>query len=334
MDPEERCQALVSVLGLAGSGRVEDVRALTGGVASDIFSFRLGEELYCAKFALDRLRVKAEWRAPLARNSAEYAWLEFAARVAPQNAVRLYGHVPALHGFVMEFVGGDAIFNWKRALLDDSRVKPGAGAVGTLLGRIHAASCKPGFDRSAFNNRNDFHALRIEPYLLHSAMHHPDLSDRLIALSNQLHQADQVLVHGDVSPKNILFRGPDPVLLDAECATMGDPAFDPAFCLNHLLLKAIHLPEKRAALFEEALCLQTAYLDAVTWEPKAALAGRILALLPALMLARVDGKSPVEYLEEPARLRVRALARAHLETPPDRLETILHAIDREGAIHG
>ncbi len=104
------------------------------------------------------------------------------------------------------------------------------------------------------------------------------------------------LVHGDVSPKNILSRSRGPVFLDAECAWWGDPAFDLAFCLNHLMLKCLWVPAARAALLESFEAMTAAYLPLVAWEPAAALEKRAAHLLPALFLARVDGKSPVEYL--------------------------------------
>ena len=120
------------------------------------------------------------------------------------------------------------------------------------------------------------------------------------------------LVHGDVSPKNILC-GPDgPVFLDAECAWWGDPAFDLAFCLNHLMLKCLWVPAARErparqlpARWPRPTCRWW------TWEPAAALEARAAHLLPALFLARVDGKSPVEYITSDAqRDKVRRVARA------------------------
>ena len=133
----------------------------------------------------------------------------------------------------------------------------------------------------------------------------------------------RVLVHGDVSPKNILV-GPDgPVILDAECAWYGDPAFDLAFCLNHLLLKCLWTP---AALGRFLACfdaLAAAYLGGVAWEPPGELERRAARLLPGLLLARVDGKSPVEYLTaETDRERVRGVARALLGAPVDRLGAV------------
>jgi Ser/Thr protein kinase RdoA (MazF antagonist) len=135
------------------------------------------------------------------------------------------------------------------------------------------------------------------------------------------------LVHGDVSPKNILAGPAGPVLLDAECAWYGDPAFDLAFCLNHLLLKCVAVPGRRAELKESAARLTVAYLAEVAWEPVAELEHRVATLLPALLLARVDGKSPVEYLTDPAdRELVRRSARTLLTTkPPSALAGILEA---------
>jgi aminoglycoside phosphotransferase (APT) family kinase protein len=137
-------------------------------------------------------------------------------------------------------------------------------------------------------------------------------------------------VHGDVSPKNILC-GPDgPVFLDAECAWWGDPAFDLAFCLNHLLLKCLWVPSARAGLMACFDAMATTYLRHVTWEAAATLEARAAQLLPGLLLARVDGKSPVEYITtETARDTVRSVASFLLLNPPDRLADVALAWDQE-----
>ena len=122
-----------------------------------------------------------------------------------------------------------------------------------------------------------------------------------------------MLVHGDVSPKNILVGPRGPVFVDAECAWFGDPAFDLAFCLNHLLLKCVHRPARTDAFLGAYRALADTYLAGVTWEPAAAVEARAATLLDGLLLARVDGKSPVEYLRtEPQRARVREFAMTRL----------------------
>jgi hypothetical protein len=115
------------------------------------------------------------------------------------------------------------------------------------------------------------------------------------------------------------------VLLDAECAWYGDPAFDVAFCVNHLLLKSVKVPSAAAALLAAARALAAAHAAHVRWEPVAQLDGRVAALTPALALARVDGSSPVEYLSEPQRATVRSAARQLLLDPP---ATVGDLVDR------
>lgn len=314
-------------------GRVEElreVRALGGGVASDIARVALGDRALCVKFALPKLKVAADWHAPVHRSRAEYAWLSVAGAVTPGAAPRLHGYCEAEGGFAMEAIEGPGVYLWKAALLSGEPDRGEAARVGHALGRVHAASARPGFERAPFRNRDDFRALRIEPYLFHTAHRHPDLADRLRALACGLYGSETALVHGDVSPKNVLIRDGAPVLLDAECATMGDPAFDAAFCLNHLVLKAMHRPAAASSLLSQARRFWEAYAAFVHWEPPSAVEARAAALLPALMLARVDGKSPVEYLGEIERARARALARAALLAPEAPLAARLAALTGKG----
>ena len=133
-------------------------------------------------------------------------------------------------------------------------------------------------------------------------------------------------MHGDVSPKNILLGARGPVFLDAECAWFGDPAFDLAFCLNHLLLKTLWVPSAERELLASFDALVDAYLRGVDWEPAEAVERRAAHLLPALFLARIDGKSPVEYLTDDAsKNAVRRAARSMLQQPLDRLEGVRRA---------
>ncbi len=169
-------------------------------------------------------------------------------------------------------------------------------------------------------------ALDLEPYLEATAAAHPDLRDVLFGLSRRTGATRLVMVHGDVSPKNILL-GPDgPVFLDAECACIGDPAFDLAFCLNHMLLKCLWNPAAREGFHACFEAMVQAYLGEVAWEPAAAVERRTASLLPGLFLARVDGKSPVEYIRSDGdRDRVRRCARGLLVAPPSRLADVLAA---------
>lgn len=323
----ERCAALIEELGIAQKGAVSAIVPLTGGVASDIARVDVGDRSLCVKFALPKLKVSADWHAPVHRNAAEYAWLEVAAAVCPEASVKLFGRSATQHGFAMEFLDGREVYLWKSALLDEASSRGEAKLVGDMLGRIHAASASEDFDRSTFHNRDDFYALRIEPYLTFTAQAHPLVAPALNELAEMLYASDQILVHGDVSPKNIVFRAAGPVLLDAECATMGDASFDPSFCINHLVLKAIHLAGSRDRLLADIGRFWVSYSKHITWETTCELEARICRLVPALMLGRIDGKSPVEYLDDSERDCVRRLAIALISTPVPTLSDLTTSID-------
>jgi len=212
---------------------------------------------------------------------------------------------------------------WKQQLLEGWVVPATAAAVGDTVGALHAASAhRPDLARS-FDTGESFHAIRLEPYLLATALRHPALAQHLEALAQRTANTRIALVHGDVSPKNILVGPKGPVILDAECAWYGDPAFDVAFCLNHLLLKCLPRPLEAPALRQSFDAFVVAYFARATFETRAALEERAAQLLPALLLARVDGKSPVEYLtEEGARSQVRAVATALIRSAPTRLAQV------------
>jgi Ser/Thr protein kinase RdoA (MazF antagonist) len=277
---------------------------LTGGVSSDLWRVDAPGLTACVKAALPTLRVAETWTAPVDRNAVEVAWLRFAAQEAPGAVPRVLADDPAAGLFAMEFLEPDRHPLWKAELMA-GRVDPAAArAVGSLVGRLAAASTRPD-GRAAlartFATDDNFHRLRIEPYLLATARRRPEVGGRLVELAERTQAVRLALVHGDVSPKNILLGSAGPVLLDAECAWWGDPAFDVAFCLNHLLLKAFAAtPEERSTraqlLSVAADAWWSGYAPHVSWEPVAELHARAASLLPALLLARIDGTSPVEYI--------------------------------------
>jgi aminoglycoside phosphotransferase (APT) family kinase protein len=217
---------------------------------------------------------------------------------------------------------------WKSLLREGITDPQFAARVGETLAAIHAGtSGKPDTARR-FDTDAIFHAIRLEPYLVATSALHADLRDRLLALKKRTAATHRALVHGDVSPKNILVAPDGPVFLDAECAWYGDPAFDLAFCLNHLFLKCMWVPAAREGFLGCYDALAGAYLRAVTWEPPPALEERAATLLPGLLLGRVDGKSPVEYLDEARRAIVRSAARALLMTPARTLGELRDAWQR------
>lgn len=327
--PEEILQALRRMELLADDhprGGHPFGERLTGGVSSDIWRVDLPNGPICVKRALAKLRVDADWRAPVGRNAYEARWMRVAGRAAPHAVPALLGQDGAAGALAMAYLPPDSHALWK-ALLRDGRADPAfAASVAATIARIHGATAADPSLAAAFPTDAIFLDIRLDPYLLATGRRHPDLAGRLQALVAATLANKRALVHGDVSPKNILSGPHGPVLLDAECAWWGDPAFDLAFCLNHLLLKCLWVPAARAAFMACFDAMAAGYLRAVTWEAPAALEARAAHLLPGLLLARVDGKSPVEYVtSDEARDQVRRVARRLLTDPTDRLADVAHA---------
>ena len=314
-DPRGRVLAFLRRQGLLAATADVRMEPLTGGVSSDLWRVDVAGRTLCVKSALAQLNVAQEWRAPLSRNRVEYDWLRFAAGVAPGQVPTVVADDPDAGLFAMEFLPPRAYPVWKSRLLAGHVDVQAARAVGDLVGRLHAASAGDPDSVARFGTDDNFEALRIEPYLRSTGRAHPDLRQRFATLAAVTGGTHLAVVHGDVSPKNILLGQHGPVLLDAECAWYGDPAFDVAFCLNHLLLKSVALPHRAPALRRAADALLDAHREHVTWEAPRRLDERVAALLPALALARVDGTSPVEYLGVDQQEAVRSTARALLRAP-------------------
>jgi aminoglycoside phosphotransferase (APT) family kinase protein len=317
-------------MGLAGAADRPGYTALTGGVSSEIWRVDLPSGSICVKRALEKLRVEQDWFAPVDRWQFELAWLRAAGSIVSQAVPKILGVDKKRHLFAMEFLDPGAHRLWKWMLRDGHADPIFAGTVGRLVGRIHACTAGRADIAAMFSSDAIFEAIRIEPYLRATAKRHPDLASRLEALAQTTKETRLALVHGDVSPKNILVGPSGPIFLDAECAWWGDPAFDVAFCLNHLLLKCLWTPRAASSFLACFDSFTQAYLAEVKWEAPSRLESRTAALLPGLLLARIDGKSPVEYITaDRDKNRVRQAARALLSVPPSRLVAIRDAWSKE-----
>lgn len=320
---------------LEGLGLLDDpdsatFEALAGGVSSDIWKVHADGRDYCVKRALSKLKVEADWFAPVERNLYEVAWYQIANEIAPGSAPKILAHDQELMLCAMQYLDPQDYRLWKPMLFDGQAVPDHAIQVGKVIGQIHSNTANNKKVEDHFPANDIFKKIRLEPYLEATAHKHPDLKSQLFALSQRTAQIRLTMIHGDVSPKNILIGPEGPVFLDAECACIGDPAFDLAFCLNHFLLKCIAVPSAQEDFIDCFAALNEAYLQQVDWEDADHLEARAAMLLPGLFLARVDGKSPVEYITETAdQDRIRHCARRLLFKPPTMLNAVANAWQEE-----
>ena len=304
--------------GLLPPGLPVEASALSGGVSNEVLSVRGPGVDLVVKQALGRLRVQEEWLASTDRVLIEAGALRLAGRLRP-------GTVPTVidvdeAAMTLTIAHADrSLRNWKTELLAGRLEEATAAALGSTLAAWHNGTAGER-ELAARWPATAFVQLRIDPFHRFVAGRHPDLAPRLDQLTDQLLTRRRCLVHGDFSPKNVLADGARIVVLDWEVAHGGDPVFDLGFLGAHLLLKASHRPAARAGYRRLQDTFRSAYEAAVVPALRTGeqdLAGHTAALL----LARVDGKSPVDYLTEPERDRVRALARRALA---DERPTVAH----------
>ncbi|MBI4662706.1 MAG: phosphotransferase [Verrucomicrobia bacterium] len=327
----ERFDELLEYLrrtGRLGDVETPKVTGLPGGVSNRtvLVEPRQGHA-FVIKQALGKLRVEADWRSDPGRSHCEALGLTWLARLAPPGTIPALVFEDEVHHLVAMEAVPEPHENWKPLLLagriELRHVEQFAQLLGTIQcrAREHVKQLA-----SVFENRTFFESLRLEPYYSYAASRNPAAAEFFQELISDTLATRVNLVHGDYSPKNILVHGNTLVLLDHEVIHWGDPAFDVGFSLTHLLSKANHLPSRRAAFLRAAVHFWKTYQGSAgpLPEPKA-FEARVARHTLGCLLARVDGRSPLEYLSEAARHRQRTAVLNMIPTPPS---SVLELVQR------
>ena len=309
------------------------VQRLAGGVSNVVLRVKTEARDMVIKQALPRLNVAAEWYAKVERLHTEVECLRLLEVCLPPGSVpRVFFFDPARHVYAMSTVP-ERFGMWKAHLLN-GRIDPDAvRAAAAALARIHTWTAERAEVRERFGDLEAFRQLRVDPYYCTVQERHPEVAEAIGRVASWVGRECHCLVHGDYSPKNIMVAGGEMVLLDFEVAHWGDPAFDVAFMINHLLLKAVYRRAQAPAFLQAARQFWKAYEEAVRDAGSGLTSGleeRVVGHLACVHLARVDGKSPVEYLQsDEERDIVRAFAKDLLREPPDGVEA---AVARYGRV--
>ena len=299
--------------GVIGTGPAT-ARALSGGVSNVVLAVDAGDHRLVVKQSLGRLRVADAWSAPRRRIVTEADALVVAAGLTPGAVPGVVDVDPVRFTLTVQRAP-DTWIDWKRAILA-GRVDPAVGdRLGSLLARWHALTAdQPRLTEPFAETTESFHCLRIRPYHETVADRHPEVRPAVERVVRRMLETRLVLVHGDLSPKNVLAGTGGLWVIDFEVAHLGDPAFDLAFLLSHLLMKAVHRPDLAGPLDAAG----TGFLDRY----RAGVPARLAPDLPylseqvgCLLLARVAGRSPAEYLTAAGRDGVWRLGRSLLDQP-------------------
>ena len=329
---------------LRGAGRIDpgdavDVRELAGGVSNMVLLVErsresaqpLGEsplpDRFVVKQARPRLRVEQPWFCGVERNWREVEVLEACRRVleTPPHAEPFVQTPRSLftdrenYLFAMT-AAPEGHTTWKERLLAGNANASIAAACGRSLGRLHAATWRDHDLADRLGDRSLFDALRIDPYYRAVAAIDADLRPHIEHLIESVANHSRCLVHADFSPKNLLVYEEGEktrlMLIDFETGHFGDPAFDLGFFTSHLVLKRVYHAAANDLAWEYWRLVDAfwrAYLPTVEAVAGAAetadLERRAAQNLGGCLLARLEGKSRVEYLtDKTKRAAVRTLA--------------------------
>jgi 5-methylthioribose kinase len=306
------------------------IRTLPDGVSNRTVLVEFaGGDAWVLKQALAKLRVASDWYCDPVRIHREALGMKYLHHLAPAGTItELIFEDPAEHLLAMRAVP-QPHENWKHMLLAGRIEKDHVEQFAKLLAIIHLRAAQQATElKPLFADTSFFESLRVEPYYVYSAQQVPEARAFLERLIAEKRVRRLTLVHGDYSPKNILVHDDRLILLDHEVIHWGDPAFDVGFALTHLLSKAHHLSQKRSQFASAARQFFRMYC----WSDDI----EVMAVRHTLgcMLARVAGRSPLEYLNESERNRQRGIVVVLMRKVPASVDALIEGFVSQLERHG
>jgi 5-methylthioribose kinase len=341
IEREEELRAYLRRTGRVGQDEAIGVKVLAGGVSNKtVWVGRENGEEWVLKQALPKLRVKVDWFSDPSRIAREAEGLRWLNQVIPEKTTPFLFEDRSQYLMAMQ-----AVPQPNRTLKEDLLTE-GFDPKGfireferkhefsSILAMIHLRGYEQRQETSnRFADRSFFESLRLEPYYLYTAAQVPEAAEFLKRLVDETRSRLLTVVHGDFSPKNVLVRGDTGrlVLLDHEVIHFGDPAFDLGFVITHLLSKANHRSDELngSGLVMMAGGIWGTYrsiLKDVPWIKD--LQQHVVYHTLACLLARVAGRSPLEYLTEEQRQKQRNAALLLMAEPPRRVHDLCEAFER------
>jgi 5-methylthioribose kinase len=311
-----------------GAGETPRFTVLQGGVSNrTVLVERAHAPGMVLKQALAKLRVAEDWFCDPSRIHREALGLAWLHRLAPPGTITPLLFEDRDHHLLAMQAVPPPHDNWKTRLLSGTVDRRHIEQFGQLLGTIHRRALDhAGELGAALGDRTFFETLRIEPYYRFAASRTPTAAAFLSGLIKDTLATRLTLVHGDYSPKNLLIFQDRLILLDHEVIHWGDPAFDLGFSMTHLLSKACHLPAQRRTFLEAAHSYWASYQNAAgTLTRQVDLESRAVRHTLGCLLARVDGRSPLEYLSPVERNQQRQRVLRMFPAPPSRLPELIDA---------
>ena len=303
------------------------IRKLEGGVSSDVYKVQTNSKTYCIKRSLPKLRVMKEWFADTKRLRYEYLWLKHCKKIIPNSIPNIYQFSAKQDFLILEYLSEKNYTTLKLKLLKKDIDINVINKISKNLSKIHKESTGKFVKKKFINNSKNFYDLRLDAYFNEVGRVYPDLKKIIKNIIKNYEKYSSTLVHGDFSPKNILIFNKNIKYIDAETCNFGDPAFDVVYFCNHLLLKSIHIPDKKNKFIQSYENFFKTYLKSIKLSQRKNFIDRCIAMVPIMLLARIDGKSPVEYIiKKNIKNKIRLLSFNLINDPPKSLEYLIKMI--------
>jgi 5-methylthioribose kinase len=286
---------------LAGKNLFQDCDNLRfhlfpGGVSGNVVLASDGKTSLIVKQALPKLKVKENWECDPGRMLMEHKALEVYARITPGNVPKPVFYDMDNHIMIREAAPEDCS-NWKEDLLSGRLDFQVARKAVEALALVHNQAASDEEIRKTFRNNKVFYDLRVNPYIEWVvAEKYPELKENAAPVIDMLMNQKITLVHGDYSPKNILVSGSNIFILDMEVAHIGHPAFDLAFFFTMFVCKSVKNKLWADAYLNMLVYMYNLYFHEINCMNPDVLRRDTLITLAFIILARVDGKSPAEYI--------------------------------------
>jgi 5-methylthioribose kinase len=331
IESPDQAVAYLQMTGLIAHNDEPRIEVLKGGVSNRTILVEVaGERPFVLKQALLKLRVGTNWFSDPMRIHREARGLRVLEEICPPGTI-----TPLLFEDVSNHVIAMAAVprpheNWKHKLLKEGPLENHVIQFAEILGHIQNESAHRKTVLSIFDDWTWFESLRLEPYYEYTASQVDEAAGFFVQLLLETRAVRLALVHGDYSPKNILIYRDQLVLIDHEVVHFGDPAFDVGFSLSHLLSKSLHCRQFREKFLKAAQTYITRYLDVVSdhgFDPT--FESRATRHALGCMLARVAGRSPLEYLSLAERQQQRKIILDLIHRSPASLLGLIDEFEKD-----
>ncbi len=277
--------------------KIVSYKRLKGGVSSEVYKVKTKNNYYCIKRCLNKLLVKKKWIVDVNRIAYEYLWLEHCNKILKKNIPHTYIYDEKNKYIVMEYFDNKNFSTLKQLYFRKKVSLNTIKSISKHLFKIHQDSKNLKIKKKFSGNKKNFFDLRLDAYFNEVGRVYPNYKKYINKINKNYYENSSTLIHGDFSPKNILIGNKKIIYIDAECCNYGDPVFDLVFFSNHLLIKSIVIKDCKKKFLKGYKIFYNEYLRKINQNNLKKFVERIIKMTPIMLLARIDGKSPVEYIK-------------------------------------